>query len=153
VRIGRSPANDVALDWDREVSRDHARLEHDGTGWALVDDGSRNGSFVDGERVLGRRRLQDAQIIRLGRTVLLYRTSGVPATRPAPALGATVDAPHEATAQLTAHERELLTALAAGRRPAGVEVLWRRFDVGDLPEPARAAVVLRLARALGVFEA
>jgi DNA-binding SARP family transcriptional activator len=152
VRIGRSPANDVALDWDREVSRDHARLEHDGAGWALVDDGSRNGSFLDGEPVLGRRRLQDAQIIRLGRTVLLYRASGGPATRPAPALGATVDAPHEAAAQLSAHERELLTALAAGHRPAGVEVLWRRFDVGDLPEDGRAAVVLRLARALGVFD-
>jgi DNA-binding SARP family transcriptional activator len=153
VRIGRSPANDIALDWDREVSREHARLEHDGAGWALVDDGiSRNGSFVDGERVLGRRRLQDAQILRLGRTVLLYRTSGVPAQRPAPALGATVDAPSEASTRLTAHERELLAALATGRRPAGVEVLWRRFDVEDLPEAERAAVVLRLARAVGVMD-
>jgi hypothetical protein len=46
----------------------------------------------------------------------------------------------------------LLTALAAGRRPAGVEVLWRRFDVEDLPEAGRAAMVLRLARAIGVVD-
>jgi DNA-binding SARP family transcriptional activator len=154
VSIGRSPANDIALEWDREVSRAHARLEHDSAGWALVDDGvSRNGSFVDGERVLGRRRLQDAQILRLGRTVLLYRTSGAPTSRrPAPAFGSTVDAPQQAAAQLTGHERALLSALAAGRRAAGVEVLWRRFDVEDLPEPERAAMVLRLARAIGAFD-
>jgi DNA-binding SARP family transcriptional activator len=153
VRIGRSQSNDIALDWDREVSREHARLEHGPAGWELVDDGvSRNGSFVDGERVRVRRRLQDAQILRMGRTVLLYRTSGAPVARPAPALGATVDAPHEAANQLTEHERGLLTALAAGRPAAGVEVLWRRFDVEDLPEAQRAAMVLRLARATGAFD-
>ncbi len=153
MTIGRRPANDICLSWDAEVSRAHARLEWADGDWYLVDDGaSRNGSFVDGERVHGRRLLQDAQILRLGATVLLYRTSGVPAPRPGPALGATVDAPLRAASQLSPDERALLAGLAEGRRGAGVEGLWRRFDVEDLPEPERDAMVLRLARAIGALD-
>lgn len=74
--IGRRPDCDLVLGWDQEVSRVHARLERGDGGWTLVDDGtSRNGSFVNGEPVAGRRPLRDAEVIRLGRTVLLYRAS------------------------------------------------------------------------------
>jgi SARP family transcriptional regulator, regulator of embCAB operon len=153
LTIGRRPANDISLEWDAEVSRVHARLEHRDGGWELVDDGlSRNGSFVDGERVLQRRRLQDAQILRLGRTVLIYRTSGEPAPRPDPAVGVTLDARDGPAARLSPTERALLTGLAAGRRGPGVEVLWRRFEVEDLPDAERDAVVLRLARRFGAFD-
>ncbi len=73
VTVGRRPRNDICLGWDVEVSRLHATLEFaDGT-WVLVDQGSRNGSFVDGEQVRDRHRLHDAQVIRLGGTVLVYR--------------------------------------------------------------------------------
>ena len=48
--IGRDPGNDVIID-DPLVSRVHARLDHDGTCWQLHDVGSRNGLFVEGERV------------------------------------------------------------------------------------------------------
>jgi DNA-binding SARP family transcriptional activator len=154
MSIGRLPSNDICLGWDREVSRVHARLEHDSSGWVLVDDGiSRNGSFVDGELVRRRRRLQDAQIIRLGATVLLYRSTGVPeARRPDPTLGVTLDAPMRLVSQLTPGDRDLLTALAAGRRGRGVEDLWRRLGVEDLPEPDRVATALRLARAIGAID-
>jgi pSer/pThr/pTyr-binding forkhead associated (FHA) protein len=58
--IGRIAGNDVVLDWDRQVSRSHAQLERVSSDWMLVDDGlSRNGSHVNGERILGRRRLSD----------------------------------------------------------------------------------------------
>ncbi|WP_219415042.1 BTAD domain-containing putative transcriptional regulator [Pseudonocardia nigra] len=79
--IGRHPGNDLALGWDREVSRTHAHLEHTARGWALVDEGrSRNGSFVNGVRVSGRHELRDREVVRLGRTVLLYRcTTQMPA--------------------------------------------------------------------------
>jgi DNA-binding SARP family transcriptional activator len=153
LSIGRRPSNDISLDWDPEVSRVHARLEHRDGGWELVDDGlSRNGSFVDGERVQPRRRLRDAHILRLGRTVLIYRTSGEPAPPPDPALGVTVDARDRAAAGLSARERALLAELAAGRRGAGVEALWRRFAVEDLPDAERDETVLRLARRIGAFD-
>src|SRR5262245_49242449 len=58
LSVGRGQTNDIALPWDGEVSRVHAMLEPVGAEWTLVDDGlSRNGSFVNGERVRGRRRL------------------------------------------------------------------------------------------------
>src|SRR3954447_22918839 len=60
VTIGRRRDNDVSLPWDDEVSRLHAQLEHIKGDWALVDDGlSRNGSFLNGERIKGRHRLRD----------------------------------------------------------------------------------------------
>jgi len=72
--IGRRASVDVCLSWDGEVSGVHAQLEPGGGEWTLVDDGlSRNGSFVNGERVAGRRRLRDGDMLRFGRTVALYR--------------------------------------------------------------------------------
>lgn len=48
VRIGRDPQLEITID-DRLVSREHARLRWD-EGWQLVDSGSKNGIYVDGER-------------------------------------------------------------------------------------------------------
>ena len=46
LTIGRRPSNDVALDWDSEVSRVHAALERIGEDWTVVDDGlSHNGTY------------------------------------------------------------------------------------------------------------
>jgi predicted component of type VI protein secretion system len=78
VTIGRSESNDLALGWDPEVSRTHAQLELVGGDWTVVDDGlSRNGSFVNGERLSGRRRLEDGDMMRIGRTPVLFRRPGV----------------------------------------------------------------------------
>ena len=71
--IGRGPANELALEWDAEVSRVHAVLEPAGGHWTLVDDGlSRNGSFVNGDRVHGRRRLADGDTIAIGKTLIAF---------------------------------------------------------------------------------
>jgi pSer/pThr/pTyr-binding forkhead associated (FHA) protein len=78
ITIGRSEGHRLALSWDPEVSRTHAQLELVGDNWTLVDDGlSRNGSFVNGERVGGRRRLEDGDMVRIGRTPILFRSPGV----------------------------------------------------------------------------
>lgn len=77
VTIGRRPSNDVALDWDDEVSRAHAALERSGDDWTLVDDGlSHNGTYVGGERVTGRLRLRDGDVIRAGGTSIAYCAPG-----------------------------------------------------------------------------
>jgi hypothetical protein len=73
VNIGRSPAAEVSLHWDAEVSRVHAQLERLGDDWAVVDDGlSRNGSFVNDERLSGRRRLRNGDRLRVGRTWISF---------------------------------------------------------------------------------
>src|SRR5918997_4900207 len=51
ITIGRRPGNDVALEWDHQVSRVHAEIERLGEDWVIVDDGlSHNGTFVNAER-------------------------------------------------------------------------------------------------------
>jgi DNA-binding CsgD family transcriptional regulator len=75
--VGRSESADLNLSWDEEVSSLHAQLEMVGMECTLVDDGvSRNGSFVNGERVSGRRRLRDGDTMRFGRTGVIYRAPG-----------------------------------------------------------------------------
>ena len=53
LTIGRAPGCELPLPWDEGISRAHAQVERLGGGdWALLDDGlSRNGSFVNGERL------------------------------------------------------------------------------------------------------
>jgi hypothetical protein len=73
VTIGRSSAAHIPLAWDLQVSTVHAQLERIGGEWVLVDDGlSRNGSYVNGERIPGRRRLDDEDELRFGRTRMLF---------------------------------------------------------------------------------
>ena len=74
LTVGRRHDNDVALEWDLEVSRLHAQIEHIGGDWCLVDEGlSRNGSYVNGERVAGKRRLRDGDRLCFGATRIGYR--------------------------------------------------------------------------------
>lgn len=58
LTIGRGPGNAISLPWDSEVSRTHAELERVGEDWMVADDGlSSNGTFVNGQRLAGRRRV------------------------------------------------------------------------------------------------
>jgi hypothetical protein len=78
VSVGRRESADIVLDWDEEVSRLHARFELVKDDWTVVDDGlSRNGTFVNGERLSGRRRLGDGDTLRIGGTTITFRTSRV----------------------------------------------------------------------------
>src|SRR4051812_2864524 len=74
VTLGRTPERDVALAWDAKVSRLHAEVERVDDQWVVGDAGlSRNGTFVGGERVSGRRRLQDGDVIRVGDSSIVFR--------------------------------------------------------------------------------
>jgi pSer/pThr/pTyr-binding forkhead associated (FHA) protein len=65
----------VAISWDPQVSRHHAELRRVADAWTIDDDGlSRNGTFVNQERVDGRRRLMDRDVIRVGTTGIAFRT-------------------------------------------------------------------------------
>lgn len=78
LSIGRQPTNDVVLD-DDEVSRVHAILERVGREWTLIDDGlSRNGTWLNGRRMNGRRRLEDGDAIAIGGTLIVYVAGGQP---------------------------------------------------------------------------
>jgi pSer/pThr/pTyr-binding forkhead associated (FHA) protein len=73
LTIGRRPGSDIALPWDRRVSRIHTELERVGADWVASDDGlSTNGTWVGDTRLAGRRRLRDGDLIRVGNTVLAF---------------------------------------------------------------------------------
>ena len=106
VTIGRDQTADVPLPWDAEVSRTHALLEQVGRGWTLIDDGlSRNGSFVNGTRVLGRRRLRDKDHLVFGASEVTYRETSGGTTQTASA----IDAP--SAIPLSPMQRKVLIAL------------------------------------------
>jgi hypothetical protein len=107
VTVGRRPENDVALPWDAEVSRVHAQLEPVGSDWALIDDGlSRNGTYVNGDRVAGRRRLRDGDRLCFGETPVLFCA---PAHEPSLSTAAVGMSP--STIVLTETQRRVLVAL------------------------------------------
>jgi DNA-binding CsgD family transcriptional regulator len=117
VQIGRRSACGISLAWDSEVSRAHAELQPVGDEWAIADDGlSQNGTFVNGARVAGRRRLRGGDVIRLGRTTLGFWAP--PETSAAATAAGDADVTPE---DLTDAERRVLAALARPLRvPGGV---------------------------------
>ncbi|MEA2191450.1 MAG: hypothetical protein QOI73_1571 [Solirubrobacteraceae bacterium] len=170
LTIGRSTESDVALSWDSEVSRVHATLEHVGEEWTFVDDGrSHNGSFVDGDRVHGRRRLRDGDTIALGRTMLVFRSpSGRESLQ-------TATSQHIAAPVVSDAQRRVLVALcrpyadnsfavpASNRQIAdelvlGVETikthmraLFDAFSLGDLPQHQKRAALAQKALHSGLI--
>lgn len=120
IRLGRTDDNDVVLGGDPEVSRAHAEVRAAGAGWTVFDDGmSRNGTFVNGQRVLRHRRLEDRDVVRVGGTSILFRHPS--AERDV----STAVARAAPTPRITDGERRVLIALC---RPL--------LQAGQLPEPA-----------------
>ena len=171
LTIGRSPRNDVALRWDGEVSRLHAELELVGGDWLVGDDDlSRNGTFVNGDRLRARRVLRAGDVITTGETQLAFI---------APAGGsvsATQTAAHAAPVpELTPAQRRVLVALCrpmpvhgvpASNREIAAELvvaldtvkstlsrLFQQFGIGsDVPQNRKRALLARHALRAGVFE-
>jgi FHA domain/Bacterial regulatory proteins, luxR family len=169
LTVGRSDQNEVALVWDPEVSRTHAQLELVGGDWTLVDDGlSRNGSFVNGERLAGRRRLEDGDMMRIGRTSVLFR-------HPGPVSDTTVVADEVGLVRLSEAQRRVLVALcrplaSEGRAatPAGnreiaeelhlsqdgvkthVRALFAKLGIDDLPQYRKRTELAHRALDLGL---
>jgi hypothetical protein len=75
VALGRSPDCQVVID-DPSVSKVHARLRLDGQQWQVKDEGSRNGTFINGER-LGEawQLVTDGDTLAFGDAQLIFLTS------------------------------------------------------------------------------
>ena len=166
--IGRQPSADIALGWDTEVSRAHAMLERVGEEWTLVDDGlSRNGSYVNGQRVRSRQRLSDGDTITVGRTQIVFVAAG-------PEIVPTETTRESAPPELSAAQRRVLAALcrpfledAYAAPPSNREIaeqlvvsvetvkshlhaLFELFGVEDMPQNRKRAELVRRAFARGV---
>ncbi len=89
--VGRDLSNDIVIN-DPEISRRHARLFQQGNGYVLEDLGSTNGSFVNGQRLVGPNILRPGDTITFGeRMSMVFESSDYdqdatmvsPASRPA----------------------------------------------------------------------
>jgi FHA domain len=72
ITMGRGGQNDVAIDGDEFASARHARFEPRSDGVWVQDLGSTNGTFVNGVRLDGVRRLVPGDIVRVGETELRF---------------------------------------------------------------------------------
>jgi DNA-binding CsgD family transcriptional regulator len=143
LTLGTDPANDLALPADPTLSRLHAVLERYEAGWCVRDLGSRNGTFVNGQRIWSERSLRPGDELRVGAARLVYRGeepggAGTQASEPAP--------------ELTRREREVLVVLcrtvlggAAFTEPASIR------EIADALVVSEAAVKQHLAHLYDKF--
>jgi pSer/pThr/pTyr-binding forkhead associated (FHA) protein len=174
VTIGRRPEADVPLTWDPEVSRLHAELEFKAREWTLCDDGySQNGTYVNGLRVHGRRRLVDGDLVQIGQTSIAFCDPGQSG------LGVTL-APGElgAAPKFSEQQQRILRALCRplmgdgeGINPSGdaeiaaetgipeatvtteLDHLGRSFGLQEMPPADRRAEIALLALRSGLVKA
>ncbi len=171
ITVGRRPSSDVPLGWDEQVSRLHAELERIGQDWTVRDDGlSRNGTFVNGMRVSGRRRLRDGDTLRFGETLVVYRTPGDQGSR---VTSGGTDIP--SVGDLSETQIAVLRALCRPFKDAGafttpatnqeiaaqvylsvdavkthLRALFQKFGVEELPQNQKRAQLVARAFAAGV---
>ena len=72
LTIGRSGENEAVLAGDDYASARHARVESKRDGVWILDLGSTNGTWVNGERMDGRHRLRAGDVVRIGKTELRF---------------------------------------------------------------------------------
>jgi DNA-binding NtrC family response regulator len=70
LTLGRGSPPALALD-DARISRAHCTVAHDGAGWRIRDEDSRNGTFVDGVRIHGEQRRFTPRVVRVGHCIIL----------------------------------------------------------------------------------
>jgi len=133
---------------DDTVSRLHASLEPYSGSWCIRDLGSRNGTFVNGDRIWNERVLQEHDEIKIGRTRVVFRAPGTESN--------TRTAAPNPPPELTRREKEVLIALCRPMwkgdyftEPASVHGIAKELYVTD------AAVKQHLSRLydkFGVYE-
>ncbi|MBS1879758.1 MAG: FHA domain-containing protein [Actinobacteria bacterium] len=171
--VGRGDSADVRLGWDGEVSALHAQIEVVRDECTLVDDGlSRNGSFVNEERVHGRRHLRDGDTMRFGQTAVVYRRpgEGVPEST-------VIAGEVSAAATVSPAQRRVLVALCrpykdgadfatpATNGEIGAELhlsvdavkthlraLFEKLDVGALPQNQKRVALAERALQTGIVQ-
>jgi hypothetical protein len=74
VTIGRHPDCEVCLAEDTSVSRNHAQIVRDGNEFLLLDCGSRNGTFLNDDRLGNQgQQLQDGDNISISGAMFIFR--------------------------------------------------------------------------------
>jgi pSer/pThr/pTyr-binding forkhead associated (FHA) protein len=75
VTVGREADRDIPLASDPSVSRRHARLTRGAAGVEITDEGSSNGTFVNGARV-SRHAVRPGDEVKIGASVFRLEGAG-----------------------------------------------------------------------------
>jgi FHA domain len=151
ITLGRREEADISIPWDPEMSRLHAELELRAGEWTICDDGfSQNGTWVNGLRLAGRRRLADGDLLRVGRTIFAFCAPTGPST-----IGPTlVPGELSATPRFSEQQQRVLRALCRplftdgeGINPATDEQIT---EATDIPLEAVVSELDHLGRAMGL---
>jgi hypothetical protein len=146
LTVGSDPSSDLVADL-HGLSRVHAAFERYGEAWSVRDLGSRNGTFVNGDRVIGERALHGGDEILLGDLRIVFQSSATGA-RPTEGL-------HQPPA-LTPREQDVLVALCrpllfgdAFTEPATIKTIAAELVV---TEAAVKQHIARLHEKFGIDE-
>jgi pSer/pThr/pTyr-binding forkhead associated (FHA) protein len=167
LSIGRLGACEVALTWDTEVSRAHALLEQVGGAWTVEDRGSSNGTLVNATRINGPHVLHDGDVVRVGRTHLIFHAAGDDdLRRTTPALDRVVPNPTESQRKVllelcrpalergagAASNREIAETLFVSVETVKTHMraLFDAFEVGDVPQYHKRTELVRRALETGL---
>jgi hypothetical protein len=171
LTLGRRAGMDLSIPWDAEVSGLHAELRRLGEEWTVADDGlSRNGTFLNGERVVGRQRLRPGDRLLVGRTIIAYCQKHTDSSERTVPSGTLPEVP-----TLSETQRQILIALcrpyggggefavpASNQQIAGevflgidavkrhLRTLFQSFGLGELPQNQKRARLAELALRLGI---
>jgi pSer/pThr/pTyr-binding forkhead associated (FHA) protein len=110
--IGRHAEGAGRLADDEEISRSHARLSLDRSGFCAIEDlGSTNGTYVNGLRIKGPQTLSEGDTVEVGGTTLVVRDL------PTPRSGSSVT-PRRARLSVPPTDSQLTPTTVAPRAPA-----------------------------------
>jgi S1-C subfamily serine protease len=141
IGLGRHPLSDVRFDAERDldVSSRHAAIVRKTEGFVLQDLGSRNGTFVNGQRISGDTLLRDGDVVGFGANgpalefAVIETEADLPSTAAAEGLAERASSPRE--------------VIPAARRPStprpstGVRI---RAEVAQLRRTTKILIVLLL---------
>jgi pSer/pThr/pTyr-binding forkhead associated (FHA) protein len=119
AHIGRGVNSDVRLT-DESVSEIHAKIQRRGDGWYAVDMNSTNGTWVDGSRITGERKLEGAPDIRFGGVKLRFIPAGMSDEAVSAQASRSTPAERQRGSAATADPREMATAPQGGTS----KLLW-----------------------------
>jgi len=139
TRMGRAVENEIVI-LDKRSSREHAIIRREGRKVMLEDQGSTNGTYLNGERMLNPVQLRDGDQIRIGDVAFTFHDpEGTSVETPFPELDVNLEAAeirvNRKLVQLSSKEFSLLTHLYENRGKVCSKdeigrVVWSEYQEG-----------------------